>query len=100
MHPDRDFDAPPSSPKELVDFAQDLELNVLLNAAAAEDRYLYDIMAAVCDEAWTNDIVTIQYRQSILKDCLANSVDRPAILCDRHRTVWAEAELEFQSLWT
>lgn len=80
MHPDRDFDAPEPSwrepAKEPIHFAQDLELNVLLDAAAAGDRYLYYIMAAACTGAWTNDIATVRYRQDILKDCLAN----PAIV--------------------
>jgi hypothetical protein len=72
MHPDRDFDARPPSPKEPIHFAQDLELDVLLGAAAGGDRYLLDIMSAACASAWTNDIATIRYRQDILKDCLAN----------------------------
>lgn len=72
MHPDRDFDAQPPSPKEPIHFSQDLELDVLLNTAAADDRYLYDIMSAASAGAWTNDIATIRYRQDILKDCLAN----------------------------
>ncbi len=72
MHPDRDFDATPTSKREPIPFAQDIELDVLLNAAAAGDRYLYDIVAAACAGAWENDIATIRYRQEILKDCLAN----------------------------
>jgi hypothetical protein len=76
MHPDRDFDAEPPSPKAPIPYAQDLELNVLLNAAAGGDRYLYDIMAAACAHAWSNDIATVRYRQEVLKDCLAN----PAIV--------------------
>ncbi len=72
MHPDRDFDARPPPRKEAIQFAPDLELNVLLNAAAGGDRYLYDIMAVACAHAWTNDIATVRYRQDILRDCLAN----------------------------
>jgi hypothetical protein len=72
MHPDRDFDAQLPSPKEPIGYAQDLELDVLLSAAAAGDRYLYDVMTAACASAWANDIATIRYRQDILKDCLAN----------------------------
>lgn len=72
MHPDRDFDAEPPSPKVPIQYAQDLELNVVLNTAAGGDRYLYDIMAAACAHAWTNDIATVRYRQEVLKDCLAN----------------------------
>lgn len=72
MHPDRDFDATPPSKRAPIQFTQDIELDVLLNAAAAGDRYLYEIMAAACAGAWENDIATIRYRQEILKDCLSN----------------------------
>jgi MutS domain V len=72
MHPDRDFDAPPQSKRELIQFSQDIELDVLINAAAAGDRYLYDVMTAACADAWENATATIRYRQDILKDCLAN----------------------------
>ncbi len=76
MYANRDFDATPPSKKEPIQFTQDLELDVLLSAAAAGDRYLYEVMAAACAGAWENDIATIRYRQDILKDCLAN----PAIV--------------------
>ncbi len=69
MHPDRNSDATSQSKRELT---QDIELDVLLNAAAAGDHYLYNIMMAACAGVWTNDIATIRYRQEILKDCLAN----------------------------
>ncbi|MDN7799590.1 MULTISPECIES: MutS-related protein [Burkholderia cepacia complex] len=72
MHPDRDFN-PQAEPSEtLSHFAQDMEVEVLLNAAAAGDRYLYDIMSAAIAGAWTSDLATISYRQDVLKDCLAN----------------------------
>lgn len=72
MHPDRDFEAEPPSPKRPVRFAADIELNVLLDAAAAGDRYVFDIMAAACSGAWMNDLAKVRYRQEILKDCIAN----------------------------
>ncbi len=72
MHPDRDFDATPPSKREPIQYTQDIELAVLLDAAAAGDRDLRDIMAAAYAGAWANDIATIRYRQQILKDCLAN----------------------------
>ena len=76
MHTGQDFDATPPSKKGPIQSAQDLELDVLFSAAAAGDRYLYDVMAAACAGAWTNDIATVRYRQDIVKDCLAN----PAIV--------------------
>ncbi|HTY54743.1 MAG TPA: hypothetical protein VMB26_06070 [Candidatus Binataceae bacterium] len=72
MHPDRDFDVSPPPREEPLHFAQDIELAVLLDAAAANDPYLYNIMSAACASAWANDIATIRYRQMILKDCLVN----------------------------
>jgi hypothetical protein len=72
MHPDRDFDAGQSPAKDSIHFAQDIELDVLLGTAAGGDRYLYEIMAAACASAWANDLATICYRQSVLKDCLIN----------------------------
>lgn len=72
MYPDRDFDpTPPSKSGRGMQFTQDIELEVLLKAAAGDDRYIYDVMAAACAGAWDNDIVTIRYRQAILQDCLA-----------------------------
>ncbi len=72
MHPDRDFDATSTSKQDPVQFAQDIALGVLVNAAAEGDRFLDGIMAAACAGAWANDIATVRYRQEILKDCLAN----------------------------
>lgn len=72
MHPDRAFDSEPPSKTNPINFAQDLELAVLLTAAAANDRYIYDVMEAAVLRAWGNDRETIRYRQDILKDCLAN----------------------------
>jgi hypothetical protein len=73
MHPDRDFDAQLSSQEQPTHLAQDIELEVLCDVAAAGDPYLHDIMSAAFRGAWTNDVATIRYRQDILKDCLANS---------------------------
>ena len=73
MYPDRDFDpTPPSKSGQAMQFTQDIELDVLLKAAAADDRYIYDVMTAACAGAWENDIATIRYRQAILQDCLSH----------------------------
>ncbi|HUB47329.1 MAG TPA: DNA mismatch repair protein MutS [Acetobacteraceae bacterium] len=72
MHPDRDFNAAPPTQRDPIQFTQDIELGVLIKAAAAGDSYLSDIVAAACAGAWKNDIATVRYRQEILKDCLAN----------------------------
>lgn len=72
MHPGKDFDSTPPSETEPIQFAQDIELDVLLKTAAAGDRYIYDVMAAACAGAWANDIDTILYRQEVLGECLTN----------------------------
>ncbi|WP_412066472.1 MutS-related protein [Rhizobium sp. SYY.PMSO] len=73
MHPDQGFAAKVPSKDKPIEFAQDIELEVLLAAAAKDDAYVHDIMAAACLEAWTNDVPTILYRQDIMKDCIANA---------------------------
>ncbi|HVZ06901.1 MutS-related protein [Rhodopila sp.] len=72
MYPDRDFDTASVRAGLAERFAQDIELDVLIAAAAGSDRLIRTVMAAVCAEAWTNDSTTVRYRQGILKDCLAN----------------------------
>jgi DNA mismatch repair ATPase MutS len=72
MHPDRDFVPAKEAAFDDDDFAQDLELGVLLDAMAGNDGYLDDIARAALAGAWSNDAGTILYRQDILKDCLAN----------------------------
>ena len=73
MHPGPGFRCRFRHPSgQTIPFAQDIELEVLLNAAAGGDRYLRDVLAEACADAWANDIATIRYRQEIVKDCLAN----------------------------
>ena len=72
MHPDRDFDATVPKSKQAEDYAEDIELDVLLDTMAAGDPYLREIAQAALLRAWDNDMDTILYRQEILKDCLAN----------------------------
>lgn len=72
MHPDRDFDATLPTPKAAIPYAQDLELEVLLHAATGQDVFLREVMHTAFFHAWENDFATVQYRQGVLKDCLAN----------------------------
>jgi hypothetical protein len=69
LHPDRDLDAGTPAP---IPFAQDLELGVLLAAAAGGDRYILDVMTTAFAQAWANDDATIRHRQGVLADCIAN----------------------------
>ncbi len=50
---------------------QDLELNILFNAMASGDEFLFDV-ARVAVLSSLGDIDTILYRQGVLRDCLKN----------------------------
>lgn len=50
---------------------KDLELNILFNVMAQDDKFLYDVAKKVILCSLT-DLDTIKYRQDILKDCLKN----------------------------
>jgi hypothetical protein len=71
MHRDRDFDAAQPLPPHADDLVQDLRLQVLFNAMAGDDRFLWDVATRVvlCS---LNDVAEIRYRQDILRDCLAH----------------------------
>jgi hypothetical protein len=69
---DHDFDfgqTPPSSKKTLI---PDLALDTLFSAMASRDEFLLSVAESVVLGSLDNDLDTILYRQSILKDCLTN----------------------------
>ena len=72
MHRDRSFDAERKLPSNEQALAQDLELGVLLNAMAREDKFLYEATRRAMLSSLV-DLDEILYRQSTLKDCLKNS---------------------------
>lgn len=72
LYPDQDFDLQRPLPPHHQDLIQDLELNALLQAMAQEDEFILDVsqktlLSSLCD------LNIIQYRQSILQDCLKNA---------------------------
>ncbi len=71
MHRDRDFQLKQSLAKSEQAVMQDLELNVLLDAMALGDSFLFDVAKAALLSS-LGDIEAIRYRQDILKDCLKN----------------------------
>ena len=73
MHRDRDFDVESRLPSNEPILTQDLELNTLLGAMAAGDKFLYDVARAAVFSGLQNEIDTVLHRQAILKDCVANS---------------------------
>jgi MutS domain V len=52
------------------DLIQDLELNILLNAMARGDKFLFEVSRKVL-LACLDDLQAIRYRQQVLTDCLA-----------------------------
>ena len=71
LYRDRDFDFGAGLPSGHEDLIQDLELNTLLRAMAAGDKFLYEVSAKML-LASLHDPEAIRYRQRVLADCLAN----------------------------
>jgi len=71
MYPDRDFDTERELPANEPDLSSDLELDILLRAMAAGDKFLYEVSVKVL-LASLDDPDAIRYRQQVLADCLAH----------------------------
>ena len=80
MYRERDFDLQRPLPVNEAALTQDLELNTLLAAMAAGDRFIFEV-ARKAVLAGEDDLDTIRYRQDILRDCLAN----PAVVREIYR---------------
>jgi hypothetical protein len=72
MYKDRDFDPQQALPANEHDLTQDLELNTLFKAMAAEDEFIYKVVKSAFLSGMKNCPETILYRQGILRDCLEN----------------------------
>jgi MutS domain V len=70
LYQDRDFDVAAELPPGHEDLTQDLELDTLLGAMAAGDRFLFEISRKVL-LASLADPEAIRYRQHVLADCIA-----------------------------
>lgn len=71
MHPDRDFEPKSKPPFNEKALTEDLELNVLFNAMAQGDEFLFDTAKKTVFSSLESP-EAIRYRQRILKDCLNN----------------------------
>ncbi|MEW6287429.1 MAG: DNA mismatch repair protein MutS [Chloroflexota bacterium] len=69
MHPDRDFAPTPKLPFNERALTEDLELNVLFDAMAQGDEFLFDVAKKALFSSLDSP-EAIRYRQAILKDCL------------------------------
>lgn len=72
LHRDRNFDMGRRLPPGEVALTQDLELNILLNAMARDDKFLHEVARRVILSS-LGDVDEILYRQSALKDCMKNA---------------------------
>jgi DNA mismatch repair ATPase MutS len=75
LYPDQDFDFGAELPPRSADLIQDLELDTILAAMAAGDKFLYEISAKVVLASVT-DMAALRYRQDVLTDCIAE----PAVI--------------------
>jgi DNA mismatch repair ATPase MutS len=71
MHPDRDFNVTQNFPFNEAALTEDLELNILFNAMALGDEFLFNVVRQAIF-ASLDAPEAIRYRQEILKDCLKN----------------------------
>lgn len=71
MYKDRDFGLQDSFPVNGQELVQDLELNVLFDAMARGDDFIFDVVKKAV-LSYENDLETILYRQGILRDTLRN----------------------------
>jgi hypothetical protein len=71
MYRDRDFDLGAPLPQNSEALTQDLELNVLFNAMAQGDNYLFDVASKAALQT-LRDEDEVRYRQDVLRDVLAN----------------------------
>jgi len=70
LYPDQDFDFAAGLPPNATDLVQDLELDTVLAAMAAGDKFLYETSVKVM-LASVADVAAIRYRQDVLADCIA-----------------------------
>lgn len=95
MYKDRDFDLQQNLPWNEQDLTQDLELNILFNAMAGDDEFLFDMARKAILCGLRNDLDTIRYRQNVLEDCLRN----PSIVTDIYDIVVESIEKEKTAYW-
>jgi DNA mismatch repair ATPase MutS len=72
MYKGRDFDMERKLPWNEQALVQDLELNPLFGAMADGDKFLFQVAKVAVLSGYNDDLPTILYRQSVVKDCLKN----------------------------
>ena len=74
MYRDRDFDLKQKLPANEPALTQDLELNTLFRAMSCGDDFLFQVAKQAVLTGIQDDLETILYRQTVLKDCLRNEL--------------------------
>jgi hypothetical protein len=72
MHRDRDFTVKVSAPTLWPLLRKDLELDILLDAMAGDDKRVRAVVERALFLGSGNDLQTVSHRQAALKDCLRN----------------------------
>ena len=94
LHPERNFDSPPLPSNEQA-LAQDLGLDVVIGAMAHRDKFLFAAAKSVILSSLANEVDTILYRQSVLRDCLKH----PAVVQDLYALAVKGIECENKGYW-
>jgi DNA mismatch repair ATPase MutS len=92
MHPDEDFDLQRELPPNEGALTQDLELNMLCNAMALGDAFLFDVVKRALLSSLT-DPEAIVYRQRVLADCLEQPSTVRAIYGIAEQAIQAERKI-------
>ena len=96
MHPDHAFDLQ----RELVAhepvLRQDLELDVLWNAMADDDSYLFDVARKAVLGGLHTHVKTVSYRQDVLRD----SLDHPEVIRHLYDLAVQAIEAKKKSHWS
>lgn len=75
LYKDRDFNIKAPLPANHQELIQDLGLDILFEAMAAEDEFVLKVVSAVPLLSLSDNLETVKYRQGILKDCMANPAE-------------------------
>jgi hypothetical protein len=89
MYPDRDFDTERELPANEPDLSSDLELDIMLRAMAAADKFLFEVARHAIHSGLVSS-ADIAYRQQVLADCIT----QPDVIRDLYDVALAAVTAE------
>jgi len=95
MDPERDFDAAAALPAHAADLIRDLELETVLTAMAAGDRFLWDVARTALAGGPETGAAAVLHRQAALRDSLAN----PAVVRELYGFTTETIDRERRLFW-